>query len=55
VVRVRLASGPTGPLHRGNALAAVADRTFADDHGALRAILAALPREATLRRIDAAL
>ena len=31
-VRVRFAPSPTGSLHLGNALSAVANRTFADDH-----------------------
>ena len=35
-VRVRFAPSPTGSLHLGNALSAVANRTFADDNaGAL--------------------
>jgi glutamyl/glutaminyl-tRNA synthetase len=33
VVRVRFAPGPTGSLHLGNALSAVANRQFADEHG----------------------
>jgi glutamyl/glutaminyl-tRNA synthetase len=33
VVRVRFAPSPTGSLHLGNALSAVANRTFADEHG----------------------
>jgi glutamyl/glutaminyl-tRNA synthetase len=33
VVRVRFAPSPTGSLHLGNALAAVANRSFADTHG----------------------
>ena len=32
-VRVRFAPSPTGSLHLGNALSAVANRTFADEHG----------------------
>lgn len=32
-VRVRFAPSPTGSLHLGNALSAVANRTYADDHG----------------------
>lgn len=32
-VRVRFAPSPTGSLHLGNALSAVANRTFADSHG----------------------
>jgi hypothetical protein len=32
-VRVRFAPSPTGSLHLGNALAAVANRSFADGHG----------------------
>ena len=32
-VRVRFAPSPTGSLHIGNALSAVANRSFADDHG----------------------
>ncbi|MFN0154956.1 MAG: glutamate--tRNA ligase [Gaiella sp.] len=32
-VRVRFAPSPTGSLHLGNALVAVANRTFADRHG----------------------
>ncbi len=32
-VRVRFAPSPTGSLHLGNALAAVANRRFADEHG----------------------
>ncbi|HSI98644.1 MAG TPA: glutamate--tRNA ligase family protein [Gaiellaceae bacterium] len=31
--RVRFAPSPTGSLHLGNALTAVANRTFADEHG----------------------
>jgi len=33
MVRVRFAPSPTGPLHLGNALTAVANRRFADEHG----------------------
>jgi glutamyl-tRNA synthetase len=33
VVRVRFAPSPTGSLHLGNALGAVANRHFADEHG----------------------
>jgi hypothetical protein len=33
-VRVRFAPSPTGSLHLGNALSAVANRTFADEHDA---------------------
>jgi glutamyl/glutaminyl-tRNA synthetase len=33
MVRVRFAPSPTGSLHLGNALSAVANRRFADDHG----------------------
>ena len=33
MVRVRFAPSPTGSLHLGNALSAVANRTFADDRG----------------------
>lgn len=33
MVRVRFAPSPTGSLHLGNALSAVANRTFADEHG----------------------
>jgi tRNA synthetases class I (E and Q), catalytic domain len=33
VVRVRFAPSPTGSLHLGSALSAVANRTFADEHG----------------------
>jgi glutamyl/glutaminyl-tRNA synthetase len=33
MVRVRFAPSPTGSLHLGNALVAVANRTFADQHG----------------------
>ena len=33
VVRVRFAPSPTGSLHLGNALSAVANRAFADGHG----------------------
>jgi glutamyl/glutaminyl-tRNA synthetase len=33
VVRVRFAPSPTGSLHLGSALTAVANRTFADEHG----------------------
>jgi hypothetical protein len=33
MVRVRFASSPTGSLHLGNALSAVAGRHFADEHG----------------------
>src|SRR5262245_2351649 len=32
-VRVRFAPSPTGSLHVGNALTAVANRRFADEHG----------------------
>ena len=32
-VRVRFAPSPTGSLHLGNALTAVANRRFADEHG----------------------
>ena len=32
-VRVRLRASPTGSLHVGDALSAVASRTFADEHG----------------------
>jgi glutamyl/glutaminyl-tRNA synthetase len=32
-VRVRFAPSPTGSLHLGNALTAVANRSFADGHG----------------------
>ena len=32
-MRVRFAPSPTGSLHLGNALSAVANRTFADEHG----------------------
>src|SRR4051794_3214376 len=32
MVRVRFAPSPTGSLHLGNALSAVANRRFADDH-----------------------
>ena len=32
-VRVRFARGPTGSLHLGEALSAVASRRFADEHG----------------------
>ncbi len=34
-VRVRFAPSPTGSLHLGNALTAVANRGFADDHGGM--------------------
>jgi len=33
MVRVRFAPSPTGSLHLGNALSAVANRSFADEHG----------------------
>ena len=33
MVRVRFAPSPTGALHIGNALAAIANRRFADEHG----------------------
>jgi glutamyl-tRNA synthetase len=33
LVRVRFAPSPTGSLHLGNALVAVANRNFADEHG----------------------
>ena len=33
MVRVRFAPSPTGSLHLGNALSAVANRQFADEHG----------------------
>jgi glutamyl-tRNA synthetase len=33
MARVRFAPSPTGSLHLGSALTAVANRTFADDHG----------------------
>src|SRR5690349_9672461 len=32
-VRVRFAPSPTGSLHLGNALSAVVNRSFADEHG----------------------
>src|SRR5579864_6199830 len=32
MVRVRFAPSPTGSLHLGNALSAVANRRFADEH-----------------------
>ncbi len=32
-VRVRFAPSPTGSLHLGNALSAVANRAYADEHG----------------------
>ena len=32
-VRVRFAPSPTGSLHLGNALTAVANRRYADEHG----------------------
>ena len=32
-IRVRFAPSPTGSLHLGNALTAVANREFADQHG----------------------
>lgn len=35
MVRVRFAPSPTGSLHLGNALSAVANRTFADERGGL--------------------
>jgi tRNA synthetases class I (E and Q), catalytic domain/Anticodon binding domain len=35
VVRVRFAPSPTGSLHLGSALTAVANRTFADEHGGI--------------------
>jgi hypothetical protein len=35
MVRVRFAPGPTGSLHLGNALGAVANRRLADEHGGL--------------------
>src|SRR5579884_1225912 len=35
MVRVRFAPSPTGSLHLGNALGAVANRRFADEHGGL--------------------
>ena len=34
-VRVRFAPSPTGSLHLGNALSAVANRAYADEHGGL--------------------
>ena len=34
-VRVRFAPSPTGSLHLGNALTAVANRRFADEHGGM--------------------
>ena len=34
-VRVRFAPSPTGSLHLGNALTAVANRRFADEHGGI--------------------
>jgi hypothetical protein len=37
-VRVRFAPSPTGSLHLGNALTAVANRTFADAHGGVLAL-----------------
>src|SRR5256885_14733609 len=33
MVKVRFAPSPTGSLHVGNALTAVANRSFADEHG----------------------
>src|SRR5204862_205159 len=33
MVRVRFAPSPTGSLHLGGALSAVANRVFADEHG----------------------
>src|SRR6266571_3855966 len=33
MVRVRFAPSPTGSLHLGNSLSAVANRRFSDDHG----------------------
>jgi hypothetical protein len=33
VIRVRFAPSPTGSLHLGNALSAVANRAYADEHG----------------------
>ena len=33
MVRVRFAPSPTGSLHLGSALSAVANRSFADEHG----------------------
>ena len=33
MVRVRFAPSPTGSLHLGGALSAVANRRFADEHG----------------------
>src|SRR3954447_7675272 len=35
MVRVRFAPSPTGSLHLGGALSAVANRTFADEHGGI--------------------
>ncbi len=37
-VRVRFAPSPTGSLHIGNALSAVANRAFADEHGGTLAL-----------------
>src|SRR5262249_46298384 len=37
-VRVRFAPSPTGSLHIGNALSAVANRVFADEHGGTLAL-----------------
>ena len=37
MVRVRFAPSPTGSLHLGNALSAVANRRFADEHGGTHA------------------
>ena len=37
-VRVRFAPSPTGSLHLGNALSAVANRTFAGDHDGILAL-----------------
>ncbi len=66
--RVRFAPSPTGSLHLGNALSAVANRNFGDSlllrivdtdpsrnvGPELASIIDALPREEALRRVDAA-
>ncbi len=61
--RVRFPPSPTGSLHVGNALTAVANRAFGDwlllridgTGPELWTVIHALPREEAIRRVDAAL